>query len=125
MYPGGWSAKGHGGTQAQNLVEILRGSAGLNATLHHPRGHHVASFLKHVDKSRPAIARIAWKRGGSHFIVCPRMYHHGTTVFLDPWFGLVEMSTKALPLYNVHNGQLSRDTLDDEWGTITHVITIR
>ena len=124
LYPGGWSATGHAGTQVRNLVYVLQGSAGLNATLHHPHGKGAAFLLRNIHKSRPAIVRVAWNPVRGHFIVCPRMYDDGTTVFLDPWYGLVELRAKELPSYDAHNGPLYRDSLEDERGTITHVITI-
>jgi hypothetical protein len=117
---------GLAGTQLRNLGFMLEGSAGLNPTLHvpHPRGDGVASLLRHTRRTRPAIVRVEWTGGGGHFIVCSRMYHDGSTVFLDPIFGLVQMSRKSLPNYNAHAGELSKYTLDDLWGKITHVITV-
>lgn len=124
LYPGGWSPTESAGTVARNLVAILEGSFGLTATLHHASGAEVERLMRGMQKNRPAIVRIGWKGGGGHFVVCPRRYANGSTVFLDPVYGLVEIPKKDLPAYNGHAGELGKYSLDETKGTITHIIKV-
>lgn len=124
LYPGGWSATESAGTVARNLVSIIEGSFGLSAELHHASGAEVERLMRGIHKNRPAIARIGWKGGGGHFVVCPRRYSNGSTVFLDPVYGLVEISKADLPAYDGHAGELGQYSLDKAQGTITHIIKV-
>ena len=65
-------------------------------------------FSTYVRDRTPTICHIAWTSGG-HFVVCRRIYPDGTIVFLDPWYGLVEVNRRNLPNYNPSGagGQLS------------------
>jgi len=47
----------------------------------------------------PFIARVGWNSGGGHFVVCAKTTRNGRLVCLDPWYGLVQPSLSALPLY--------------------------
>jgi len=120
LYPGGWND--YDGTSLQNVVMTLEGSDGLKTTTFH--GTHAASILRHVQRYHPAIAFVRWQSGNGHFIVCSHAYHDGTFVFLDPWYGLAEITSGDLPTYDGKKGQLFEDTLDGPiLGTITHIVT--
>ncbi|MCO6512650.1 MAG: C39 family peptidase [Aridibacter famidurans] len=96
-YAGNWTAKG--GTNVTNLSYVLNAEgvkcyAGTDIP-----DNKVFSYLSHYVTDRtPTIAHIAWTSGG-HFVLVRRIYGDGTIVFLDPWYGLVEMKKDDLPKY--------------------------
>ena len=97
-YPGNFTVKG--GTNAANLTSVLN-AEGVNTykcvDIPDPK---IYSYLKHYVTDRtPTIAHIAWSKGG-HFAVVRRVYDDGTIIFLDPWYGIVEVKKKKLPSYN-------------------------
>jgi len=55
-------------------------------------------FNAYVGERTPMICQIAWTKG-AHFAVCRKVYSDGTIVFLDPWYGVVEVKYADLPNY--------------------------
>lgn len=50
--------------------------------------------------SFPMVAHVAWPKGGGHFIVLNGRTKMGKVVCLDPWYGLQQIGSTALPAYN-------------------------
>lgn len=55
-------------------------------------------FSYYVGERTPMICQIAWTKS-AHFTVCRKVYSDGTIVFLDPWYGVVEVKYSDLPKY--------------------------
>jgi hypothetical protein len=120
LYPGGWHLKS--GTAKENAAMVLEGSDAIQTRRHH--GIHATNVLKHVSRHHPAIVFIDWLGAGFHAAVCSHAYHDGTFVFLDPFFGLAELSSDDLPAYDGAKGQLYQDTLGGPiLGTIIEILT--
>jgi hypothetical protein len=99
-YPGRFTEEQ--GTNVKNLVEVLRdeGIKCYDALYAQPAA--VWSYLyKYANDDTPVIVHIAWKTGG-HFAVCAYVYKKDwRCIFLDPWYGLVELAGSQLPKYVV------------------------
>ena len=98
-YPGRWQASV--GTAVTNLVDVLRheGVKCYDGVCLQPNA--VWAYLyKYARESTPVIVHIAWAKG-AHFAVCSWVYNDWTCVFLDPWYGLVEINGANLPYYYV------------------------
>jgi predicted double-glycine peptidase len=104
-WEGRWTAEG--GTMASNLSYILNAEGVKTyAATHTTKLWDYFSY--YVKETTPMICHIAWTSGG-HFVVCKKVYSDGTIVFLDPWYGLVEVQYANLPKYTPPgaSGQLS------------------
>jgi hypothetical protein len=107
---GGWHRKDHHHRYptVANLEAVLR-SEGVNARSIESGaldGSDVPAMIKHfVGPSTPAILQVHWTTGGQHKVVCRRLDPDGTLIFLDPWYGLVEMPVSRLPKYEVPGGR--------------------
>lgn len=98
-YPGAWKASV--GTMVSNLVDVLRheGVKCYDELCVQPAA--VWPYLyQYARESTPIIVHITWGKG-AHFAVCPWVYKDWTCVFLDPWYGLVEVDGANLPKYIV------------------------
>lgn len=97
-YEGKWTAEG--GTNAGNLSYVLNAEGVKTyACTYSPPNKLWDYFSAYVKERTPTICHIAWTKGG-HFVVCRKVYPDGTIVFLDPWYGLVEVQYSNLPSYN-------------------------
>lgn len=97
-YPGSYKAKD--GTNAGNLTDVLNALGVKTYAVTQVTTNKIFDYLYHYVKDRtPTICHIQWTKGG-HFVVCRKVYSDGTIVFLDPWYGLVEVKRKNLPAYN-------------------------
>jgi hypothetical protein len=97
-YDGKWTAEG--GTMAGNLTHVLNAEGVKTYAVTYSPPEKLWDYFSYYVKDRtPMICHIAWTKGG-HFAVCRRVYPDGTIVFLDPWYGLVEVKYKDLPNYN-------------------------
>lgn len=97
-YEGKWTATG--GTGAGNLTYVLI-AEGVNcyASTDISDDKFVDYLSYYVKDDTPAIAHIQWNKGG-HFTLCRKIYPDGTIVFLDPWYGIVEVNKSNLMNYN-------------------------
>ncbi|MBX3570250.1 MAG: hypothetical protein KF914_19470 [Rhizobiaceae bacterium] len=99
-FPGNFTEKD--GTDMPNLASILRTRGIQCYDAHNFGAGAVWSYLYAYATDRtPAIVHISWGNGG-HFAVCIKVYkndHH--CIFLDPWYGLVEIVGSSLPAYTV------------------------
>lgn len=114
-YPGAWQPAT--GTQVTNLPYVLNeeGVKAYGAVDAKPSG--VWSYISYYARElTPVIVHISWTPSGGHFAVCKQIYPDGTVIFLDPWYGLVEVRSNNLPSYNPPGatGQLSG------WIVVTH-----
>ncbi len=100
-YPGRFTEDG--GTNVKNLVYVLReeGIKAYDAVDAKPGG--VWAYLyKYAKDSTPVIVHISWTPGGGHFAVCAYVYKKDQKcIFLDPWYGLVELAGSQLPKYTI------------------------
>jgi hypothetical protein len=74
-------------------------------------------FYHYVGERTATIAHIQWaNNGGGHFTICRQVDADHRVIFLDPWYGVVEVPRNQLPNYNPPgaSGQLSG------WLNITH-----
>ena len=113
-YAGKWTATG--GTGAANLTDVLNAEGVATYALTYSPPNRLWDYLStYVGERTPVICHIAWT-SGAHFVVCRKIYPDGTIVFLDPWYGLVEVKYPNLPNYNPvgATGTLSG------WLNITH-----
>lgn len=98
QYAGNWTQEG--GTSVSNLADVLRAERiqCYNAFNAQPGG--VWSYLyQYAKDSSPVIVHIQWNKG-AHFAVCANVYKNDQKViFLDPWYGLVELPGSQLPNY--------------------------
>ena len=98
-YPGGWKASV--GTETSNLVDVLRHEYVKCYDVLCLQPAAVWSYLyAYARESTPMIVHIQWAKG-AHFAVCAWVYRDWTCIFLDPWYGLVEINGAALPNYQV------------------------
>jgi hypothetical protein len=96
-YEGKWTATG--GTGAGNLSYVLNAEGVKTYGVTPVEPKKLWDYFSYYVKERtPTICHIAWTKGG-HFVVCRRVYKDGTIVFLDPWYGLVEVKYANLPSY--------------------------
>ncbi len=97
-YEGKWTATG--GTAADNLTHVLNAEGVKTYACSQVTSNKLWDYFSYYVKDRtPMICHIAWTKGG-HFVVCRKVYPDGTLVFLDPWYGLVEVKSNNLPNYN-------------------------
>jgi len=98
-YPGNWTIAG--GTDVANLSEVLNaeGVKAYKAGYVGPAGVYLF-LVTFARETTPVIVHISWTPSGGHFVVCKQIYPDGTLVFLDPWYGLVEVARSTLPAYN-------------------------
>ncbi|MHC4892080.1 MAG: cysteine peptidase family C39 domain-containing protein [Planctomycetota bacterium] len=99
-YPDAWDPGQ--GTGMDNLVGVLRDQKVSCSEVLNPGADNLATFLRfHVaaNKRTPAIVHIRWRQGGGHFAVVPRVDDDGRVIFLDPWYGLLEIDAHNLPQY--------------------------
>ncbi|PNG25574.1 papain-like cysteine protease family protein [Methylocella silvestris] len=100
-YPDNFTeAKGTG--DIKNLVSVLR-AEGVK-TYDALFVQNVWAYLyAYARDNTPVLCHVRWKVGG-HFIVCVQVYKTDQKcVFLDPWYGLVEISGAKLPTYTVQD----------------------
>ena len=102
QYEGSWTAEG--GTMADNLSRILN-AEGVKAydVTYAPPGEIEGYIDAYLTDRTLMIFHIAWTSGG-HFAVLRKKYSDGTMVFLDPWYGVVEMKASKIPVYKVPGG---------------------
>lgn len=113
-YPGKFTATG--GTNVTNLAYVLN-AEGVPAYAATDCSSRLYDYLWHYVKARtPTIAHISWAGGGGHFTLCRMVDEDGTMVFLDPWYGVVEVRRNNLPNYNPTG---ATGTLSG-WLVITH-----
>lgn len=109
-YPGRFTEEN--GTNVKNLVSVLRDERikCYDALCAQPAA--VWSYLyQYAHDNTPVIIHIAWEKG-AHFAVCVFVYKKDQKcIFLDPWYGLVELAGSNLPNY----------TVGDSTGTFTPV----
>jgi hypothetical protein len=91
-----WDNKG---TYAEEFVLGLR-QAGLRGTIFAPTTDF---FTKFCTPKTPGLCGVLWDSGsGGHGIVClgtlPK--NDKKVVFLDPYYGIQEIDTSVLPIYN-------------------------
>jgi hypothetical protein len=100
-YPGKFTE--NGGTDMGNLVNILREENIKCYDLTTVQPASVWSYLyQYANDNTPVIVHISWTPTGGHFAVCVCVYKNDQKcIFLDPWFGLVEISGSQLPNYNI------------------------
>lgn len=106
-YEGKWTAEG--GTYAGNLSYVLNAEGVKCYAATDIPDDQFFNYLSHyVKDNAPTIVHIKWSKGG-HFTLCRKIYSDGTIVFLDPWYGVVEVNKKNLMTYNPTgaSGQLS------------------
>lgn len=106
-YPGSYTATG--GTDGSNLTDVLNAEGVKTYACFQVANNKIFDYLSHyVKETTPTICHIQWTKGG-HFVVARKVYSDGTIVFLDPWYGLVEVKKSNLPNYNPAGagGQLS------------------
>ncbi len=98
-YPKKWTADI--GAYPSNLSYVLN-AEGVKAygAICAPANKLWDYFSYYVGERTPMICQISWTGTGAHFVVCRKVYADGTIVFLDPWYGLVEVKYKDLPKYN-------------------------
>jgi len=100
-YPDGFTEEG--GTNVTNLVSVLRseGIKSYDALYAQPGG--VWPYLHaYANDNTPVIVHISWTPGAGHFAVCACVYKKDQRcIFLDPWYGLVEIGGSSLPTYTV------------------------
>lgn len=62
-----------------------------------------AYLYAYARDDTPVLCHVRWAVGG-HFVVCAHVYRSDQTcVFLDPWYGLVQISGSKLPTYTVQD----------------------
>lgn len=98
-YPGKFTESG--GTSIRNLVDVLR-AEGIK-TYDAIYTNNVWSYLyTYAHDNTPIIVHIDWAGGGAHVSVCICVYKSDQKcIFLDPWYGLVEIAGSQLPKYTV------------------------
>lgn len=95
-YPGKFTEIG--GTGMGNLVNILREEGIKTYDLIYAKDIW-AYIYAYAKDNTPLILHVQWANG-AHFIVCPCVYKADQKViFLDPWYGLVELAGSSLPDY--------------------------
>lgn len=101
-YPNAWTADA--GAGADNLSYVLN-AEGVKAyaATHIPKDKLMSYVDYYLGERTLIIFHVEWTSGG-HFVVLRKKYSDGTLVFLDPWYGLVEVKTKNLPVYKVPGG---------------------
>jgi len=107
-YPGKWTIGG-GTADMENLTDVLNAEEVKSYRAYNVGAGAIYKYLAYYAKElTPVIVRIQWTKGG-HFVVCKQVYPDGTAIFLDPWYGLVEVPAASLPAYTPPgaNGQLS------------------
>jgi hypothetical protein len=66
-----------------------------------------AYLYAHANDNTPVLCHIRWPKGGhkgGHFNVCVQVYKTDQRcIFLDPWYGLVEIAGSNLPKYTVQD----------------------
>jgi hypothetical protein len=99
-FPGGFTESD--GTDIKNLAEVLRreGVATYDACYVANVWTYLYAYAK---DSTQMIVHVKWT-SGAHFSLCPQVYKADQRcVFLDPWYGLVEIPGPALPSYTVQD----------------------
>ena len=77
--------------RADNLTHVLNAEGVKTYACTQVTPNKLWDYFSYYVKDRtPMICHIAWTNGG-HFVVCRKVYSDGTIVFLDPWYGLVEV----------------------------------
>jgi hypothetical protein len=113
-YEGRFTATG--GTNVTNLAYVLN-ALSVPAYAATDCSARLYDYLHYYVKDRtPTIAHISWASGGGHFTLCRIVDDDGTMVFLDPWYGVVEVRRSNLPNYNATG---ATGTLSG-WLVITH-----
>lgn len=113
-YEGRWTATG--GTGAGNLSYVLNAEGVPTYAATGVATNRLWDYFNtYVGDRTPLIAHISWTSSG-HFTVCRKIYPDGTIVFLDPWYGIVEVQYANIPAYSPTGatGALSG------WLNITH-----
>jgi hypothetical protein len=100
-YPGKFTEEA--GTNVKNLVAVLRDEGVRCYDAVNVQPGVVWNYLYQYAKDEtPVIVHIGWNPGGAHFATCVYVYKSDQKViFLDPWYGLVEITGSALPNYVV------------------------
>jgi Peptidase C39 family len=99
-YPGRFTEEQ--GTNVKNLVYVLRDEGIKCYDALCADAAAVWSYLyAYAKDNTPVIVHISWGNGG-HFAICPYVYKNDwRCIFLDPWYGLVEIGGAQLPKYVV------------------------
>jgi hypothetical protein len=105
-YPGKFTEAG--GTQVDNLSYVLN-AEGIKAYAAVKVSAIFNYLWFYVRERTSVIAHIGWTAGGGHFSICRIVDPDGTCVFLDPYYGVVEVARANLPTYSPQgsSGQLS------------------
>jgi len=100
QYPGYWKASS--GTDMSNLVYVLRARGIKCYDVFNSGPCSVWNYIyKYANDNTPVIVHINWGTG-SHFAPCVYVYKKTLRcIFLDPWYGLVEVFGPDLPQYMV------------------------
>ncbi len=104
-YPYGWSPS-NSGTTSCNLSNVLNSIGVKTYAATNVSWSGVYSYLNfYVSFSTPVIAMLTWNGGGNHFAICAVRDPDGTFVFYDPWYGVVEVTSKNFPYYKTASGE--------------------
>jgi hypothetical protein len=121
-FPGGFNDVT--GSNISNLVQVLR-QEGVQ-TYDEVCAPSVWSYIyNYASSNTPLIAHIAWQGGGGHFVVCANVYKDDQLcIFLDPFYGLVQIVGSQLPNYVVQDptgnfGPVATGSLSG-WIAVTH-----
>jgi ABC-type bacteriocin/lantibiotic exporter with double-glycine peptidase domain len=92
------------GSSLSNLASILRERGVPCYDAYNFGGGAVWSYLyAYAKDATPAICHVQWAKG-AHFVVCIKVYKDNhRCVFLDPFYGLVEVVGSKLPTYVVQD----------------------
>ena len=94
------------GTSMDNVAKVLR-YRGINCYNSYDYGAGgVWPYLYNYAKdATPVVVHISWGKGrGAHCAVCVYVYKSDQKcIFLDPFYGLVELGAYELPGYNVRS----------------------
>ncbi len=125
-YPGAFTEIG--GTSLKNLVSVLRAEGVKTYDAIHV-GRIWDYLYTYAKDNTPVIVHIQWPGtvaapGGAHVCVCIYVYKtEQKCIFLDPWYGLVELAGSQLPSYTVGDptgtfGSVAQGTLSG-WIIVT------
>jgi hypothetical protein len=101
-FPGGYNEAT--GTSFSNLVDVLR-QEGVSTYDAVWAPNNVWSYIySYASPNTPMPVRVAWNGGGGHCAVCINVYKDDQLcIFLDPFYGLVQIVGSRLPNYVIQD----------------------